>query len=188
MKYRSTYQNLSLHIHSALAESSSDIWRKLLFWIQQGKQCSDKVCFNKFRELMTFTDSGHHNKTFSLSAVMKQTRWSSLRNNSFLGKGMRCSTSAFEIGVASLPACVCVEWDGSTEDRHTTGSTAMGIPVWPARALIRAARAGSRNWFRELLNTGSARVSCQVGPMVQVFCFDVALFSFINARENRPAY
>ena len=64
---------------------------------------------------MAFTYNGHHNKTFSSSTIMKQTRCSLLKNNSFLGEVMICSTSA--TGVLSLqerPSLGCERWDEGT--------------------------------------------------------------------------
>lgn len=60
---------------------------------------------------MVFTYHGHHNKSFSSSTVMKQTRCSWLKNSSGLGEEMRCSTSASKTGVLSFqgrPSLVCV--------------------------------------------------------------------------------
>lgn len=48
----------------------------------------------------TYEYNGHHNKTFSSSAVMKPDDL--LKHNSFLGTVMRYSASAFETGVLSL--------------------------------------------------------------------------------------
>lgn len=47
----------------------------------------------------------------------------------------------------------------------------VGVPTWPAPALIRAPRVASRSQFGGLVEPGSARVSCQVGPVVQSFLF-----------------
>lgn len=82
-----------------------------------------KVCFNKIWELMVFTYHGHHNKSFSSSNVMKQTRCSLPKNNSVLGEVMRYCTSASKTGVLSLQgrlSLVCV----------------LRVGVWVLRTII----------------------------------------------------
>lgn len=51
---------------------------------------------------MAFAYSSHHNKTFFSSTIMKKTRYSLLKDNSFLGEVMRSSTSACATSILSL--------------------------------------------------------------------------------------
>lgn len=46
---------------------------------------------------MAFTYNGYHNKTLFSSTIMKQTRFFALKNSSFLGGVIRCSSSAANV-------------------------------------------------------------------------------------------
>lgn len=123
---------------------------------------------------MTFTNSGHHHQMFSLSTIMKPTRWSLLKKQQLSWKISEMVYFSFW-NWCSIPSgkvqfvCVCLEWDRRTKDSYLVWSGAVGIPPWPAHALIMAPRVASRNYFRELLGSGSARLRWKVGQMVLSF-------------------
>ena len=82
-----------------------------------------------------------------------------LKNSSFLGGVMRCSSSA--ANVLSLQGRL-----GLGHERWGWGYLLQGLGVkqsCPALALSRAPRVALRNWLEDRLDTGSATVCCKAG-------------------------
>lgn len=122
---------------------------------------------------MAFAYSSHHNKTFFSSAIMKKTRCSLLKDNSFLGEVMRCSMSACATSILSLRsrlslACVCLGAGGGVEYLGQVLDAEQNSRHFDLTSSCSdySSMCGSRNWFREHLNTGPAMICCKMTQMV----------------------